>query len=328
VEMGYLFSLSKETTECCLNVSELILLVCGMVLAYGAAGEYLEEHSKLPRWMQWSREPRLVFVWMVAISLFGEFAGDAGVYSFSGHLQTIADAELTQLKNENLKLQGQVGDTAEKLRLANERFDTIEKRAGVLDMRMEAASNRLDALDHHLERFDARQVLLAKAEPFLAKRLSPFPKQEVDISVCTTEPRLGKEFEEIIGTIDKLLPILNNNAGWLARAGGGGIRSSQLESLPIDCLGINSPEKYPHAYMKLWEGGISVLVSSKARKSTRDAANALSTALSEVVPFTPKAPKELDVGSISVDTPYTLEPIKRLVTTPNTIQIVIGKRPQ
>jgi hypothetical protein len=108
--MGYFLSLSKETTEHWLNASELMLLVCGLVLAYGAAGEYLEEHGKLPRWMRWAREPKLVFVWMVAISLFGEFSGDAGVYIFSGQLQTISDTELTQLKNENLRLQGQVGD--------------------------------------------------------------------------------------------------------------------------------------------------------------------------------------------------------------------------
>lgn len=141
--MGYFFSLSKSATENWLDASEITLLICGLVLAYGAAGEYLEEHEKLPRWMQWSREPKLVFVWMVAISLFGEFAGDAGVYLFSGHLQSIADTELTQLKNDNLKLQGQVGDAAEKLRLANIRFDVIEKKAGTLDKQLVAAEARI-----------------------------------------------------------------------------------------------------------------------------------------------------------------------------------------
>jgi len=34
---------------------------------------------------------------MVAISLFGVFAGDAGVYMFSGHLQSINDIEVAQL---------------------------------------------------------------------------------------------------------------------------------------------------------------------------------------------------------------------------------------
>src|ERR1700733_4476761 len=145
--MGYFLSLAKGTTEQCLDASELLLLMCGLILAFGAAGEYLEEHERLPRWMKWAREPRLVFVWMVSISLFGEFAGDAGVYIFSGHLQSISDMELTQLKNENLKLQGQVGDTAEKLRLANERFDTIEKRAGALDKQLEVAGRQISAVE-------------------------------------------------------------------------------------------------------------------------------------------------------------------------------------
>jgi hypothetical protein len=100
--MGYFFSLSKSTTEHCLNASELLLLVCGAVLAFGAAGEYLEEHDVLPRWMRWSREPKLVFVWMVAISLIGEFAGDAGVYLFSGHLQSIADQEIKDANSRAL----------------------------------------------------------------------------------------------------------------------------------------------------------------------------------------------------------------------------------
>ena len=46
--MGYFFSfisLSKSGTETGLDTCEIILLVCGLVLAYGAAGEYIEGNS-------------------------------------------------------------------------------------------------------------------------------------------------------------------------------------------------------------------------------------------------------------------------------------------
>jgi hypothetical protein len=101
--MGYLFSwasLSKSASETALNGSEFLLLACGLVLAVGAAGEYLEDHGRLPDWMKWSRKPKLVFVWMVAISLLGEFIGDAGVLMFSGHLQSISDSESAALNKE------------------------------------------------------------------------------------------------------------------------------------------------------------------------------------------------------------------------------------
>ncbi len=118
--MGNLFSLSKAITETGLDVSELLLLVCGLVLAVGAAGEYLEDHDRLPSWMIWHRKPKLVFVWMVAISLVGEFIGDAGVFVFSGHLQTIADGEYADLNKEA----GQARLDAGK---ANERAAIAEK---------------------------------------------------------------------------------------------------------------------------------------------------------------------------------------------------------
>ncbi len=151
--MGYFLSLSKETAEHWLNASELTLLVCGLVLAYGAAGEYLDDHGKLPRWMRWAREPKLVFVWMVAISLFGEFAGDAGVYTFSGQLQTISDTELAQLKKENLTLQGQVGDATKAVIKAQGAADgavadlkQVEGRVTTLNEGLDGAQNTVEVV--------------------------------------------------------------------------------------------------------------------------------------------------------------------------------------
>jgi hypothetical protein len=141
--MGYFLSLSrisKSAAETGLNVSEILLLVCGFVLAWGCIGEYLEEHErldKLPRWLQW---PSLVFILMVAFSLVGEFLGDAGVYLFSYHLQSIEEAELTRL--------GADADRLEKrLRLVDESSQAAGKAAGIaLANSGKAASLSMSAL--------------------------------------------------------------------------------------------------------------------------------------------------------------------------------------
>jgi len=95
--MGYFFSLaslSKSSTETALDGSEIFIIISGFVLAFGAIGEYLDEHGKLPRWMAWRK---LVFIILVVVSLIGEFVGDAGVFVFSRHLQTISDDELAKV---------------------------------------------------------------------------------------------------------------------------------------------------------------------------------------------------------------------------------------
>jgi len=98
--MGYCVSLlllSKPGTEALLDVSEIGLLISGFVLVFGAIGEYLEEHGRLPRWMKW---PKLAFIIMVVLSLVGEFVSDAGVFLFARALQTISDRELAEMKNK------------------------------------------------------------------------------------------------------------------------------------------------------------------------------------------------------------------------------------
>lgn len=95
--MGYLLlllSLSKYEAEWALEWSEIAIIISGFILAFGAIGEYLHQHERLPRWMQW---PKLVFILMVAISLIGEFIGDAGVFVFSTDLQRIEGAEIETL---------------------------------------------------------------------------------------------------------------------------------------------------------------------------------------------------------------------------------------
>jgi hypothetical protein len=95
--MGYLFpwpTLSKLSAEEWLNRSEILIILAGFVLAFGAIGEYLESHNRLPKWMAW---PKLAFILMVVISLMGEFVGDAGVFVFSKELQRIEGNEIDAL---------------------------------------------------------------------------------------------------------------------------------------------------------------------------------------------------------------------------------------
>lgn len=137
--MGYLFSwarLSKSATESCLDAAEITILLAGLILAYGAIGEYLEEHGRLPRWMTWSKRPRLVFVWMVALSLVGEFAGDAGVFVFSRRLQSISDIEVAALG----KQAGQANERAKVLEAQVKGYDKQIADDKVLVASSDAAS--------------------------------------------------------------------------------------------------------------------------------------------------------------------------------------------
>src|ERR1022692_2046648 len=90
--LSRLSSMSKATAENGHTVSELVIIVSGLLLALGAVGEYLEEHGKFPKWTKW------VFISAVVVSLIGEFSGDAGVFVFSEHLQATSDSENEELR--------------------------------------------------------------------------------------------------------------------------------------------------------------------------------------------------------------------------------------
>jgi len=81
-------SLPKESAERWQTISEVVLVVSGLALAFDAIGEYLGDHEKLPRLLKW---PKLVFILIVVASLIGEFAGDAGVFLTSRRLQEVED---------------------------------------------------------------------------------------------------------------------------------------------------------------------------------------------------------------------------------------------
>jgi hypothetical protein len=141
--MGYLLSwltLSKSATDRWLNASEILLLVAGLILTWGAVGEYLQEHDKLDRLPRWMRWPKLIFILMVVGGLLGEFIGDGGVFFFSYHLQSIEDAELERL--------GAHADTLEqRLRVVGDTSSAAGAVAGrALDNSGKAVSSSTTAL--------------------------------------------------------------------------------------------------------------------------------------------------------------------------------------
>jgi hypothetical protein len=69
------FSLSESTTSAARDVSEIVLLVSGLLLLFGAVGECRFDHNNLPTWMRW---PKLTFEIIVALSIGGELIADGG----------------------------------------------------------------------------------------------------------------------------------------------------------------------------------------------------------------------------------------------------------
>ncbi|MGA8025635.1 MAG: hypothetical protein WB992_00715 [Bryobacteraceae bacterium] len=88
--MGTL-SLSKSATVVGLHLSEVALLVFGVIVVVGLIGEL-----KLPWW-----HPRIeLFELFVIIGVAGELIADGGVFAFSEHLQSISGIEVASLNHE------------------------------------------------------------------------------------------------------------------------------------------------------------------------------------------------------------------------------------
>jgi|SRR5665213_3547874 len=156
--MGYLFSwisLSKSVAESGLDDSEILIIVAGLLLTLGAIGEYLEDHKKFPGWFEW---PKLVFILMVVVGLVGEFFGDAGVFVFSGALQSISDTEVANLNKEAGAARREAGDANKAAGVARDEAANTALRAGKLEV--QAAALRKQAEDEAMSR--------AKIEGFLS----------------------------------------------------------------------------------------------------------------------------------------------------------------
>lgn len=106
--MGALLSLSKSASTAGLHVSEITLLLFGVLLVVGLIGEY----AKSDRWKKHLK----TFEMLVIIGVAGELFADGGVFLFSEHLQIIADQEITEATKE-------AGDAAQSAKTARDEAD-------------------------------------------------------------------------------------------------------------------------------------------------------------------------------------------------------------
>jgi hypothetical protein len=91
--MGTFFSLSKSASSTALDISEITLLLFGVLLVAGLIGEYAKSER--------SKRRVKIFEMFVIIGVAGELLADGGIFLFSRHLQTIADLEIADLTKEN-----------------------------------------------------------------------------------------------------------------------------------------------------------------------------------------------------------------------------------
>src|SRR5438034_10605055 len=115
-----LLSFSKSSAAFWLGMSEWALLVFGALLVVGLIGEYRIDHGKCPKF----KKRKWLFELFVIVGVAGELFGDGGIFLFSGHLQTIADREIEQLRTDNAVLVT-MGDNAKKS--ATEAVEAAEK---------------------------------------------------------------------------------------------------------------------------------------------------------------------------------------------------------
>ena len=201
--------------------------------------------------------------------------------------------------------------------------DAVSVKADALDRQLAAAETRVTTLK---TRVAARKDLLIDAEPELVKKLSKleFKGQVAVISLCPGSETITGESGEIEDAGRELASILNDGAHWKADLPS---YRGQLYFLPLNCT--RGSMLFPIPYAKRWGGGIMVLVSSKASQSTTDAANALSAALSAVLPSTSEKPEVINPDTANrLGDPELREPIRDLVAHGNTIAIMIGWKPQ
>jgi hypothetical protein len=95
---GMFLSLSKSSTATLLALSELALLLFGIMLVAGLVGEYFADHKKkeFPR----CKKHKHLFEILVIVGVAGELFADGGVFGFGDHLQTIANTEVALLNKD------------------------------------------------------------------------------------------------------------------------------------------------------------------------------------------------------------------------------------
>lgn len=159
-EMGTLFSLSKSATSFDLGVSEIALLLFGVLLVVGLIGEY----AKSDKWKKHLK----IFEMCVIIGVAGELLADGGIFLFSSHLQMIADAEIVELTKEAGDARTSAKGAAAAARFAKEQSDkAVASATSALSLARDA---RKEA-DSFKKAIVSAKEAAARAESKLADRV-------------------------------------------------------------------------------------------------------------------------------------------------------------
>jgi hypothetical protein len=179
--MGTVFSLSKATTLMVLDISELALLACGLLLVVGLVGEYAESEP-------W-RSRRKLFEMFVILGVAGELIGDGGIFTSSKHLQTIADAELAEAITNAGDAKKSADGAADDARRARASADKAKKAAADATTLAQGAHGEADSARKSTLEASAQLARLRTDAQSLEAGANKTKSELIDLAVCNA-PRV------------------------------------------------------------------------------------------------------------------------------------------
>ncbi len=180
--MGILFAFSKSATSTALDLSEIALLLFGVLLVVGLVGEY----ANVDRWKKHVK----VFEMFVIIGVAGELLADGGIFLFSRHLQTVADGEIANLTKEAGDAKKSAEGAADAASRAKSFADEASTVAGVAigkSKPAEDASEHALALARRAERYAAWRTISDKQAGIIVKHLASLQGHTLNVFVFTDE---------------------------------------------------------------------------------------------------------------------------------------------
>ena len=196
---------------------------------------------------------------MVALSLVGEFVGDAGIFVFSGHLQTVNDGEVAALNKEAGDARRDAGNANHEAGLARKEAADANKDAG--DANERAGKLEVQAATLRKQAEDERMARIRLQERVGWRNISP-----ADIARIGSKLRVHKVAAQIaISTISG-----NGEAISFSEDVGALIRAAQW---PLSGIGV------------MMSGGVQrfgIHIGTTRDEETRTAAHALSDELGKL----------------------------------------------
>ena len=195
--MCTLFSLSKPGTSTALDISELLLLLFGLLLVAGLIGEYAESE----RWKKYVK----IFEMFVIIGVAGELLADGGIFLFSSRLQQITELEIANLTvaagNAKSSAEGAALAASKAKQSADEASlvaSSVSKKADTLTGRLESASSKLGDLERDILAEGPRWRLLKNGEDTFVKALKGFAGQRVTVVICGQDDGERSQLEQML----------------------------------------------------------------------------------------------------------------------------------